>query len=209
MASIKNPDPETGKSETIPESAVPVLPPPPPPSSDASFLDCRKIDVITRVLLFSATLTALIVMVTSDQTVMTQLPGALSPVPFSAKFNDSPAFIFISCSIFLVVALVVASFYALISTLVSISLLLRPQFTAQFSVYITSLDTVMLGILALATGTAGGVALKGNEDSGRIKICNVYDKFCRYFETSLALSLFASLLLLFLSILSALSKRSP
>ncbi|XP_023642124.1 CASP-like protein 1D2 isoform X1 [Capsella rubella] len=203
MASIKNPDPETGKSETIPESAVPVLPPPPPPSSDASFLDCRKIDVITRVLLFSATLTALIVMVTSDQTVMTQLPGALSPVPFSAKFNDSPAFIF------LVVALVVASFYALISTLVSISLLLRPQFTAQFSVYITSLDTVMLGILALATGTAGGVALKGNEDSGRIKICNVYDKFCRYFETSLALSLFASLLLLFLSILSALSKRSP
>ncbi|XP_023642125.1 CASP-like protein 1D2 isoform X2 [Capsella rubella] len=164
MASIKNPDPETGKSETIPESAVPVLPPPPPPSSDASFLDCRKIDVITRVLLFSATLTALIVMVTSDQTVMTQLPGALSPVPFSAKFNDSPAFIF------LVVALVVASFYALISTLVSISLLLRPQFTAQFSVYITSLDTVMLGILALATGTAGGVALKGNEDSGRIKI---------------------------------------
>ncbi|EFH38446.1 hypothetical protein ARALYDRAFT_921102 [Arabidopsis lyrata subsp. lyrata] len=61
MASTENPDPETGKSEPIPASATT------PPPSAASFLDCRKIDVIIRVLLFSATLTALIVMVTSDQ----------------------------------------------------------------------------------------------------------------------------------------------
>jgi uncharacterized protein (TIGR01569 family) len=69
----------------------------------------------------------------------------------------------------------------------------------------------MLGILASATGTAGGVAyiaLKGNEEVGWNKICNVYDKFCRYIATSLALSLFASLLLLVLSIWSALSKRT-
>ncbi|XP_010464210.1 PREDICTED: CASP-like protein 1D2 [Camelina sativa] len=203
MASIGNPDPEVGKSEPIPESAALVLLPPPPPSSCASFLGFRKIDVITRVLLFSATLTALIVMVTSDQTEMTQIPGVPSPAPVSAEFKESPAFIF------LVVALVVASFYALISTLVSISLLLRHEFTAQISVYITSLDTVMLGILAFATGTAGGFALKGNEDVGWNKICNVYDKFCRYLATSLASSLFASFLLLLLSICSALSKRTP
>ncbi|CAL9219843.1 unnamed protein product [Arabidopsis halleri] len=203
MASTENPDPETGKSEPIPASATP---PPPPPSSAASFLDCHKIDVITRVLLFSATLTALIVMVTSDQTEMTQLPGVRSPAPVSAEFNDSPAFIFF------VVALVVVSFYALISTLVSISLLLKPEFTARVSVYLASLDMVMLGILASATGTAGGVAyiaLKGNEKVGWNKICNVYDKFCRYIATSLALSLFATLLLLVLSICSALSKRTP
>ena len=93
MASTENPDPETGKSEPIPASATP---PPPPPSSAASFLDCRKIDIITRVLLFSATLTALIVMVTSDQTEMTQLPGVSSPAPVSAEFNDSPSFMFVS-----------------------------------------------------------------------------------------------------------------
>lgn len=66
----------------------------------------------------------------------------------------------------------------------------------------------MLGILASATGTAGGVAyiaLKGNEEVGWNKICNVYDKFCRYIATSLALSLFATLLLLVLSICSALN----
>ncbi|ESQ49405.1 hypothetical protein EUTSA_v10021548mg [Eutrema salsugineum] len=202
MASTENPDPETGKSKPLPASAEP--PPPPPPSSAASFLDCRKIDVTLRVLLFSATLTALIVMVTSDQTEMTQLPGAPSPAPVSAQFNDSPAFIYF------VVALVVASFYALISTLISISLLLKPEFVAQFSIFLTSLDMVMLGILASATGTAGGVAyiaLKGNEEIGWNKICNVYDKFCDYIATSLALSLFASLLLLVLSICS-LSKRS-
>lgn len=141
---------------------------------------------------------------------------------------------------YFVVALVVASFYALISTLVSISLLSRPEFTAQFSVYLTSLDMVtcftrnfkssrpswgffknvpakfiyeqvMLGILASATGTAGGVAyiaLKGNKEIGWNKICNVYDKFCRYIASSLVLSLFASLLLLVLSICS-LFKRTP
>lgn len=92
MASTENPDPETGKSEPLPASATP----PPPPSSDAGFLDCRKIDVIIRVLLFSATLSALIVMVTSDQTEMTQLPGVPSPAPVSAEFNDSPAFMCIS-----------------------------------------------------------------------------------------------------------------
>ncbi|KAL0744270.1 hypothetical protein Bca4012_085783 [Brassica carinata] len=143
-------------------------------------------------------------MVTSDQTEMTQLPGAPSPALVSAEFSDSPAFVYF------VVALVVAGFYALISTLVSISLLLRPEFAAQFFIYISSFDMVVLGILASATGTAGGVAyiaLKGNEETGWNKICNVYDKFCRYIATSLALSLFASLLLLVLSIRS-LSKRT-
>ncbi|KAJ0234169.1 CASP-like protein 1D2 [Hirschfeldia incana] len=202
MASTENPDPETGKSEPLPASTEPL--PPAAPSSASGFLDCRKIDIIIRVLLFSATLSALIVIVTSDQTEMTQLPGAPSPAPVSAEFSDSPAFIYF------VVALVVAGFYALISTIISISLLLRPEFAAQFSVYISSFDMVVMGILASATGTAGGVAyiaLKGNEEIGWNKICNVYDKFCRYIATSLALSLFASLLLLVLSICS-LSKRT-
>ncbi|VVA96188.1 unnamed protein product [Arabis nemorensis] len=96
MASTQNPDPETGKSEPIPASDAPPVPPTTTPSSTAGFLDCRTIDVIIRVLLFSATLTALIIMVTSDQTEMTQLPGAPSPAPVSAEFNDSPAFMSVS-----------------------------------------------------------------------------------------------------------------
>lgn len=95
MASTENPDPETGKSEPIPASDAPPVPPT-TPSTAAGFLDCRTIDVIIRILLFSATLSALIVMVTSDQTEMTQLPGAPSPAPVSAEFNDSPAFMSVS-----------------------------------------------------------------------------------------------------------------
>lgn len=172
MASTENPDPETGKSEPLPASTEP-LTPPQAPSSASGFLDCRKIDIIIRVLLFSATLTALIVMVTSDQTEMTQLPRAPSPAPVSAEFSDSPAFMSVfklnsilhhhykdfllyicffhlntlryyllqTCRYF-VVALVVAGFYALISTIISISLLLRPEFAAQFSIYISSFDMV-------------------------------------------------------------------
>ncbi|XP_010546916.1 PREDICTED: CASP-like protein 1D2 [Tarenaya hassleriana] len=203
MASTENPDPETGKAEQTPEIPSDLAP---TPATAAGFLDCRQIDVITRVLLFAATLTSLIVMVTSEQTELTQSSGAKSPVPVSAEFNDSPAFIYF------VVALVIASFYSLVSTLISISVLSRPEFSAQFSIFLSSFDVVILGILASATGTAGGVAyvgLRGNDHLGWNKICNVYDKFCRHIASSLALSLFASLLLLLLSLCSSLHKKNP
>lgn len=46
-----------------------------------------KVDVVLRVLVFASTLSAIIVLVTSKQTVL-----GLSPRPFVAKFNHSPAF---------------------------------------------------------------------------------------------------------------------
>ncbi|KAF5181986.1 Casp-like protein, partial [Thalictrum thalictroides] len=64
---------------------------------------------------------------------------------------------------------------------------------------------LMVGIVVSATGTAGGVAytgLKGNSHARWGKICNVYDKFCRHVGISLALSLFASVLLVVLVMLS-------
>lgn len=67
---------------------------------------------------------------------------------------------------------------------------------------------VMLGLVASATGTAGGVAyigLKGNSHTGWMKVCNVYDKFCRHLAGSIAVALFASFVLVFLIILSVFS----
>ena len=64
---------------------------------------------------------------------------------------------------------------------------------------------VFVGIVASATGAAGGVAyigLKGNSHVGWIKICGVYDKFCRHIGSSVALSLFAAILLVLLSMMS-------
>lgn len=73
---------------------------------------------------------------------------------------------------------------------------------------------LILGIVASATGAAGGVAyigLKGNSHVGWTKICNVYDKFCQHVGASIAISLVASVVLVLLVILSAysLSKKIP
>lgn len=73
---------------------------------------------------------------------------------------------------------------------------------------------LMLGIVASATGAAGGVAyigLKGNSHVGWTKVCNMYGKLCRHLGASLAVSLFASIVLVMLIILSihSLSKKIP
>jgi len=72
----------------------------------------------------------------------------------------------------------------------------------------------MLGLVAPATGTAGGVAyiwLKGNSHERRDEFCNVYDKFCQHLETSFVVSILAALVLILLIILSILSlqKKIP
>ena len=67
---------------------------------------------------------------------------------------------------------------------------------------------LILGLVASATGTAGGVAyvgLKGNKHVGWLKICNNYDKFCHHIAGSLAVSLFASVVLVLLVWLSVYS----
>ncbi|KAK6146138.1 hypothetical protein DH2020_020007 [Rehmannia glutinosa] len=109
-----------------------------------------------------------------------------NPLP-AAKFNHSPAFIYF------VAALSVAGLYSIITTLLSFYALLKP---------------------GCSTGTAGAVAyigLKGNSHVGWRKICNVYDDFCKHVGASVFVSLFASIVLAFLVLLSvyALSKKIP
>lgn len=70
---------------------------------------------------------------------------------------------------------------------------------------------VILGIIASATGTAGGVAyvgLKGNDHVNWGKICNAYDKFCKHLGGSLAVALFGSVVTVLLIWLSAFSLHS-
>lgn len=70
---------------------------------------------------------------------------------------------------------------------------------------------LILGIIASATGTAGGVAyvgLKGNKHVNWNKICNVYDKFCRHVGASVAVALFGSIVTVLLIWISAYSLHS-
>ncbi|XP_030975821.1 CASP-like protein 1D1 [Quercus lobata] len=191
MASTDKPtDPEYNKG----------APPPPPPSST---VNCFVLDVTLRVLLFAAALTAVVVMVTSDQTKFFAPLG----IP-KAKFKHYPAFVYF------VAALSVAGLYSIITTLASLSVIWKPNLSTKLLLHFVFWDVLILGLVASATGTAGGVAyvgLKGNKHVGWIKICNNYDKFCQHLAGSLAVSLFASFVLVLLVWLSvySLHRRIP
>ncbi|KAI4369585.1 hypothetical protein MLD38_018010 [Melastoma candidum] len=194
-----NPAPEPA-AKSDPEA--PATPPPPP--TDIFLLT----DLVLRVLVLASVVSSIAVTVTSHQTKAVPLPRFPSPVPVEAKFSDTPALVYF------VAALSVAGLYSLISALASVCVILHPTFSTKFLPYFLIWDVVILGILASATGAAGAVAyvgLKGNSHVGWTKVCNVYDKFCQYLASSVSLGLFASVLLVFLIILSTLSlhKKIP
>ncbi|KAF7813687.1 CASP-like protein 1D1 [Senna tora] len=180
-------------STTDPELKSSEPPPPPPPAATADAVDYFKIDVILRVLLFASSLAAIIVIVTSQQTeIVPLLTGGFARRP--AKFK------------YFVAAFSVSGLYSIITTLASISVIQKPQLKLKFLIQFIFWDTLILGIIASATGAAGGVAyvgLKGNDHVSWNKICNVYDKFCRHIAASLAVALFGSVVTLLLIWFSA------
>ncbi|KAK3441005.1 hypothetical protein EUGRSUZ_B01267 [Eucalyptus grandis] len=204
----KVPDPEAGvppKGEEAPPE-----PPLPPPVPAPPVETCVLVDVALRVLLFAATLTAVVVMVTANQTkvVPVPVPGVGSQAPVEAKFQNSPAIVYF------VAALSVAGLYSIITVLASISVILTPIFAASFQLFFLISDVVVLGLVASATGTAGTVGyigLKGDTHANWGKVCNVYDKFCQHIGSATAVSLFAAVVLVFLITLSVLSihKKIP
>ncbi|KAF3456141.1 hypothetical protein FNV43_RR00791 [Rhamnella rubrinervis] len=183
------------------KEAPPAAAPPPPPKPSGTTIP-PIVDVALRALVFAATLTSLLVFVTSKQTIH------LGPRSMEAKFDHSPAFIYF------VVALSVAGLYSLLTTLASISIIQKPAFSNTFLLYFAFWDVLILGLVASATGAAGSVAyigLRGNKHVQWQKVCNVFDKYCRHIGGSLAVSLFASVLLVLLIWLSVLTihKRIP
>ncbi|KAI5650680.1 hypothetical protein M9H77_36685 [Catharanthus roseus] len=177
-----------------------------PPATSAGYFPV--VNVVLRFLLFASGLVSVVVMVTSKQTEITQIPFPPFRAPVSAKFSHSPAFIYF------VAALSVAGFYGLISTLVSIYALLKPSCSTKILSHFVIFDVLLLGIVASATGAAGGVAyigLKGNTHTAWRKVCNVYGDFCRHIGGSVAVSLFGSIVLVLLVILSihSISKKIP
>ncbi|KAL0414634.1 UNVERIFIED_CONTAM: CASP-like protein 1D1 [Sesamum radiatum] len=179
-----------------------------PAERAASSRSFAAADVVLRFLLFASGVVAVVVMVTSKQTEL--IPISIPPflIPQPAKFTHSPAFIFF------VAALSVAGFYGAITTLISLFALCKPAAYPRLLSHFVIFDVLLLGIVAAATGTAGGVGyigLKGNSHVQWRKICDIYGKFCRHIGASIAVSLFGSVVLALLVLLSiySLSKRIP
>ncbi|CAJ1962247.1 unnamed protein product [Sphenostylis stenocarpa] len=166
-------------------------------------VDYFEVDVILRFLLLAASVVALGVIVSSDQTELVLSQGMLVPQP--AKFKYSPAFVYF------VAAFSVSGLYALVSALASIAVIQKPEFKLKFLLHFIFWDALILGITASATGAAGSVAyigLKGNSHVGWIKVCDVYDKFCRHLAGSIAVALFGSIVTVLLIWLSAFTIHS-
>ncbi|WOL17827.1 CASP-like protein 1D1 [Canna indica] len=174
------------QTKTAPESGYPPRRSPP---------NLFGIDFGLRLLVFASAVTALVVLVTSKQT-------KTIPISRDAKFQHSPAFIY------LLVALAVTCLYSIVTMFASFFAISSPSPSPKLLFHLILFDAVMAGVMASATGTAGSVAyvgLKGNSHVNWNKICNLYDKFCWHIGSSTAVSLVASITLVLLVVISAYS----
>ncbi|XP_076890100.1 CASP-like protein 1 [Bidens hawaiensis] len=153
-------------------------------------------DIVLRVVLFATALVAVIVMVTSKQTKLIPVAPGMT-ISMVANFDQSPAFIYY------VAALSVACLYSIISGALALVNLKRGSTKLMF--HIAILDTLLLGILASATGAAGAVGYigyKGNSHTRWNKVCNVFGNFCGHIAGSVSLSILPPIALLLLVWLS-------
>ncbi|GMH28436.1 hypothetical protein Nepgr_030279 [Nepenthes gracilis] len=193
-------------TEKVEPSRLSSPPPPPPPRATWACIGC---DLVLRILLLAALIVAVVVTVTSKETEeVFSTTAFLVPESLSLEWTDSPAFIYF------VVALSVAGLYAIITILASLCLICRKATQAKLFLILAVHDALILGIVASATGAAGGVAyiaLRGNSKAEWGEVCGVYGKYCRYVGSSIVLALIASILLVVLVILNitSLYLRTP
>ncbi|XP_071727364.1 CASP-like protein 1D1 [Rutidosis leptorrhynchoides] len=158
-----------------------------------------KIDTALRALMFASSLVSVVVMVTSKQTAMIQFSPVIT-VPVDAKFTHSGSFTFF------VAALAVTCLYSLVTFVASFSAMKsQGQFSTEHQLHLVLLDSLLLGLVASATGAGGGVAyeaLKGNPHIHWMKICHIYDTFCDHLAAAGFVSLTTSMTLLLLIWLS-------
>ncbi|XP_023732575.1 CASP-like protein 1 [Lactuca sativa] len=164
------------------------------------------LDAALRMFLFATAMVAVIIMAASKQTKLISLfPGFA--IPLEAKFTQSPAFIYA------IAALSVACLYSIITGVLSVFALMKPGGSwTKLQFHFVIFDALLLGIVAAATGAAGGVAyigLKGNSHTNWNKVCDQFSSFCSHLAGSIVLSLVSSITLLLLVWLSiyVLSKK--
>ncbi|KAL0548332.1 hypothetical protein IC582_012780 [Cucumis melo] len=185
-----------------PESAKEAPPPPPPSTAARGGVNLFLVGVVLRFVVFAAAVSSMVVMVTSKQTVVNKLRGVPPGIPVQAKFDHSPAFSYF------VAALSLTASYSLTTGLASVLVIAKPNCSTKCLLHYAIFDTLILGVVASATGAAGGVAyigLKGNKHVQWDKVCYAFDKFCRHVGGALATSLFASVVMVFLIWISIIS----
>ncbi|KAK9077728.1 hypothetical protein SSX86_006065 [Deinandra increscens subsp. villosa] len=187
--------PHGAVSMEVPLKTAAAAPPEYGNSRGRSFKKHAVVDVVLRVFLFATAVISVVVMVTSEETKQIPVAPGLS-ISRTAKFSNSPAYVYF------VAALSVAALYSFITGATSVLALMKPGgHSAKLKFHFVILDSLLLGIVAAATGASGGVGyigLKGNSHSRWNKICDRYDTYCTHFKASILLSLIAAITLLLL-----------
>ncbi|KAL7601406.1 hypothetical protein Lser_V15G22567 [Lactuca serriola] len=164
------------------------------------------VDVFFRVVLFATSVAAIVLLVISNQTELIPIAPGIA-ISRTGKFSHSPA------HINLLATLSTAALYSIITGLISVFALRKPGGTStKLKFHFVIVDSLLLGIMAAATGASGGVSyvgLKGNSHSRWNEICDTYDTYCIRVGASIALSLVSSVTLLLLVWINtyALSKK--
>ncbi|RWR76569.1 CASP-like protein 1D1 [Cinnamomum micranthum f. kanehirae] len=173
------------------------------PPNHSPCINLFLVDLPLRVLLFASTVVAIVLITTSKDTEIAVVSLAPSKFgPRAAKFTHSPALIYF------LVAVSVACLYSILSIFASFSSISKPAPPKTLLLVLAFFDALFVGIVSSALGAAAGVAYigyKGNSHVGWNKICNVYDKFCRHIAGYLTMALLASIILVFLTMLSTYS----
>ncbi|GMI80066.1 CASP-like protein 1E1 [Hibiscus trionum] len=150
-------------------------------------------DLILRVVALLLTVTSAIVLGVDKQTKI--VPIQIVPTLPAVNVAAQAKWHYLSAFVYSMVANIIASSYAAISTLMVLGSR-NGKARLGLAQIIAVLDILMVGILFSANGAALAIGLMGYNGNSHVrwnKVCNVFDKFCDQAAVSIVLSLLASL----------------
>ncbi|CAI9761568.1 unnamed protein product [Fraxinus pennsylvanica] len=156
-------------------------------------------DFVLRICALVAALAATITMGTTDQT----LPFFTQFFQFQASYDDLPTFTFF------VVANAIASGYLVLSLPFSIVCIVRPH-AAGARLLLLIFDTVLVAFTTAAAASSAAIvylAHNGNSNTNWFAICQQYGDFCQQVSGAVVASFIASVIFIFLVLLSAVALR--
>ncbi|XP_073146321.1 casparian strip membrane protein 3-like [Henckelia pumila] len=152
-------------------------------------------DFILRICALVAALAAATTMGTTDQT----LPFFTQFLQFQAQYNDFPTFTFF------VVANAIAAGYLVLSMPFSIVGIVRPH-ARGVKLLLIIFDTLLVTFTTSAASAAAAIvylAHNGNSNSNWLAVCQQFNNFCQRVSGAVVASFIASVIFIFLVLLSA------
>ncbi|KAK7378938.1 hypothetical protein VNO80_04387 [Phaseolus coccineus] len=160
----------------------------------------RPYDLLLRFLGLSLTLVATIVVAVDNETKLISYA--------EMQFKATAKWEYLSAMVFFVVSNAIACSYAAASLVITV--MARNSGTRKSDVthlVVTALDLALMALLFSANGAAcavGVIAEKGNTHVQWMKVCDVFDAYCRHITAALVLSIIGSTVFLLLVLHSVL-----